>query len=173
MGKSSLLAEQIPSGGFVLVLPLQSLLPAQTGLRSVVSSAPSVPLFSFSSTFLRCRCWGGSAVAARGVSKQLALAETQGLNAAGQTLFLTPSGLLGHRQGFVGAVLGVRPHLLPRLLLSHSRSQASPRDWGQIPVEGVREALGFVVALRWGQSHPSSFLFQQKQAAVGKTPQGM
>lgn len=36
------------------------------------------------------------------VLKQLVLAMAQGLNGAGQTLFLTPLGLLGHKTGIFG-----------------------------------------------------------------------
>lgn len=87
------LVEQTPAPA--LALP-PSPLPGQTGLRYVISSAPSVLLLFF----IFCRFYavdssGGSAGASRGVSEQPALAVTQGLNTALRTLFL--------RQGPLGA----------------------------------------------------------------------
>lgn len=47
----------------------------------------------------------GSAGASRGISKQLVLVVTQGLNAAVRTLFFTPLGAPGRETGIFGCIL--------------------------------------------------------------------
>lgn len=117
--------------------------------------------FPFFPWFLHYRLLGGSAIAAHGVWKQVVLAVTQ---------------------GFLDAALRVRPRLLPKLLLSHSRRQACSSLGLRAASFGWTRGCQGRLWVTWlvcseARATPLHFFFfffhQQKQVAVDRTPQGM